>query len=78
MSRIRISTTVDEELLRTARQLRIGVNDATLVDEALSALLSRHRTSEIEASYGAYDRHPIDEPDEWGDLDSFRRAAAAS
>lgn len=78
MSRIRISTTVDEELLRAARQTRVGVNDASLVDEALSALLSRHRAAEIEASYEAYDRHPIDEPDEWGDLESFRRAAGAS
>ena len=26
----------------------------------------------------AYDAHPLDEPDEWGDLDSFRRAVAAS
>jgi len=78
MSRIRISTTVDEDLLRAARQTRAGVNDAALVDEALSALLSRHRAAQIEASYEAYDTHPIDEPDEWGDLESFRRAAAAS
>ncbi len=78
MSRIRISTTVDEELLRAARQTRAGVNDAALVDEALSALLSRYRAAEIEASYEAYDTHPIDEPDEWGDLESFRRAAATS
>lgn len=78
MSRIRLSTTVDEELLTSARQLRTGVNDATLVDEALSALLARHRAAEIEAGYRAYDECPIDEPDAWGDLDSFRRAAAAS
>ncbi len=78
MSRIRISTTVDEGLLREARQRRAGVNDAALVDEALSALLSRHRAVQIEASYEAYVTHPIDEPDEWGDLESFRRAAAAS
>ena len=26
----------------------------------------------------AYDAHPLDEPDEWGDLASFRRAVAAS
>ncbi len=78
MSRIRISTTVDKDLLSAARQTRAGVNDAALVDEALSALLSRHRAAKIEASYEAYDTHPIDEPDEWGDLESFRRAAAAS
>ncbi len=48
------------------------------MDEALQALLVRHRSAEIDASYVAYDEHPIDEPDGWGDLASFRRAAAAS
>lgn len=78
MSRIRISTTVDEELLRAARHTRAGVNDASLMDEALAALLARERAAVIEASYESYDTHPIKEPDDWGDLDSFRRAAAAS
>jgi hypothetical protein len=41
-------------------------------------LLARHRAAEVDASYAAYDEHPLDEPDEWGDLGSFRRAAAAS
>ena len=49
-----------------------------LVDEALAALLTRHRAGEVDASYAAYDAHPLDEPDEWGDLASFRRAVAAS
>jgi hypothetical protein len=49
-----------------------------LIDEALEALLIRHRAAEVDASYTAYEEHPIDEPDEWGDLTSFRRAAAAS
>jgi hypothetical protein len=31
----------------------------------------------VDASYAAYDAHPLAEPDEWGDLESFRRAAAA-
>ncbi|CAN5742293.1 hypothetical protein BH24ACT15_BH24ACT15_35260 [soil metagenome] len=31
-----------------------------------------------EESYAAYDAHPIDEPDEWGDLASFHEAAARS
>lgn len=34
--------------------------------------------AEVDASYAAYDEHPLDEADEWGDLASFRRAAAAS
>jgi len=42
------------------------------------ALLARHRAGEIDAAYAAYDEHPIDEPDDWGDLRSFREAAAAS
>jgi hypothetical protein len=54
------------------------VTDAVLVDEALQALLARHRAAQIDASYAAYDEHPLHEPDEWGDLASFRRAAAAS
>ena len=49
-----------------------------LIDEALKALLSRHRVAELDASYAAYDAYPLDEPDEWGDLASFRSAAAAS
>jgi antitoxin MazE5 len=41
-------------------------------------MLSSHRSAEIDASYAAYEQHPLDEPDEWGDLASFRRAADAS
>jgi hypothetical protein len=78
MTRARLSTTVDATLLEHARGIRSGVTNAALVDEALAALLARHRAAEVDASYAAYDEHPIDEPDEWGDLASFRRAAAAS
>jgi len=78
MGRIRLSTTVDPVLLAEARRLRAGITDATLVDEALDALLDRHRAAEMDASYAAYDARPIDEPDEWGDLASFRRAAGSS
>jgi hypothetical protein len=78
MGRTRLSTTVDAALLESARSVRLGVTDAALVDEALAALLARHRQAEVDASYSAYDEHPIDEPDEWGDLESFRRAAASS
>ncbi|MBA2261649.1 MAG: DUF2191 domain-containing protein [Solirubrobacterales bacterium] len=78
MTRIRLSTTVDADLLDGARRVRSGVIDAALIDEALRALLVRHRAAEVDASYAAYDEHPLDEPDEWGDLASFRRAAGAS
>jgi len=69
---------VDAELLDTASGVRTGATDAALVDEALRALLVRHRSAEVDASYAAYHEHPADEPDEWGDLVSWRRAAAAS
>jgi hypothetical protein len=54
------------------------VTDAVLIDEALAAFLSRHRSAEVDASYAAYDEHPLDEADDCGDLASFRRAAGAS
>lgn len=78
MSRTRLSTTVDAELLSQARRARLGTNDAALIDAALEALLQRHRAAEIDASYAAYDDHPLNEPDEWGDLETFRQAAATS
>ena len=78
MNRIRLSTTVDAELLGSARTVRSGITDAALIDEALAALLARYRSAEVDASYIAYDEHPPDEPDEWGDLASWRRAAGAS
>lgn len=77
MSRTRLSTTVDADLLESARRAS-GKPDSALVDDALAALLARHRSAEVDASYAAYDAHPLDEPDEWGDLASFRRAVAAS
>ena len=78
MARVRISTTVDEELLATARRTRSELADSALIDEALSALLARNRAVEIDAAYAAYDRVPHDAEDEWGDLASFRTAAGAS
>lgn len=78
MARVRISTTVDAELISEARELRAGVTDAALVDEALAALLAVNRAGEVDATYLAYDQVPLDQPDEWGDLESWRRAAGAS
>ena len=65
MSRIRLSTTVDEVLLVTARAHRSGSSDAAVIDEALRALLDRDHAADIDASYTGYDDHPIDEPDAW-------------
>jgi hypothetical protein len=78
MARVRISTTVDEALLASARGARSQLPDSALIDEALAALLTRHRAVEIDAAYAAYDDSPLDTPDEWGDLASFRTAAGES
>jgi len=78
MARTRISTTVDTGLLKSARRLGIGKTDAAVVDAALRALLERHQAAQIDASYAAYDEKPLDEPDAWGDLASFREAASRS
>ena len=78
MNRIRLSTTVNADLLGRARSVRSGLTDAALIDEALAALLARHRSAQVDASYAAYDQRPAEEPDEWGDLASWRRAAGAS
>ena len=76
MARARISTTVDAALLDNARRSRASSSDAELIDEALTALLARDRAAEIDAAYAtAYAEHPLDEPDEWGDLASFLKAA---
>ncbi len=43
-----------------------------------SSLARRQRAGEVDTTYAAYDEHPVADPDEWGDLESFREAAAAS
>lgn len=78
MTRVRVSTTVDADLLAAVRERHDGVNDAQLIDAALAALLDRDRAAEVDAAYEAYDRHPVDEPDHWGDLASWRDAAGRS
>lgn len=74
-----MSTTVDGDLLGRARALRAGATDAALFDEALTALVGQHRAALIDAAYiAAYTLHPLDEPDEWGDLAAFRDTAGAT
>lgn len=69
---------MDARLLGSARSVRSGITDAALIDEALTALLARYQSAALDASYAAYDEHPAEEPDEWGDLATWRRAAGAS
>ena len=71
-----MSTTVDGDLLRSARAVRSELNDAALIDEALSALLASRRRAEIDAQYSAYDDVPLSAPDEWGDVEAFLDSAA--
>lgn len=79
MARRRISTTVDSDLLEEARSTGVGSNDAELIDAALSSLLAGFRRAEVDRAYvAAYEEHPIDASDEWGDLASFRDGASAS
>ncbi len=78
MSRVRVSTTVDQQLLSDARRVGGDQPDSALLDAALRSFLLDHRAAELDAQYGAYDEQPLDAPDEWGDLASFRAAAAAS
>jgi post-segregation antitoxin (ccd killing protein) len=78
MPRTRVSTTVDQDLLSRARAACRELNDAALLDAALEALLARLRAAAFDAGYAVYDAVPLDARDEWGDLASFREAAAAS
>ena len=79
MNRTRLSTTVDSALLEDARATGAGSNDAQLIDAALEALLRQYRRAELDETYAAaYDAHPIDEPDDWGDLATFRDAASST
>lgn len=77
MPKVRVSTTVDADLLARAREIYSGRTDASLVEAALQALLHQHRSAEIDAAYlRAYRDAPVDEPDDWGDLTAFADAAA--
>ena len=78
MGRMRVSTTVDDGLLYRARHLEPWPNDAAMLDAALEALVARYRAAMIDAAYEAYDRLPLDEPDEWGDLASFHEVNRAA
>lgn len=78
MPRTRVSTTVDDALLTEARKVTGAGSDAALLDQALDALLAQHRRAEVDRAYAIYDERPLTEPDEWGDLASFRVAAQSS
>lgn len=68
MPKVRISTTVNDVLLKEARSAEPGLNDAALLDRALSALCAEHRASEIDRSYKVFEEIPLKTEDEWGNL----------
>ncbi|WP_125567226.1 hypothetical protein [Nocardioides baekrokdamisoli] len=76
MTRLRISTTVDEDLLIRARACCNGAKDSTVMERALVALLAEHRAAEIDrridVSYAAVE-YAV--PDAWGSLPGFLDAA---
>lgn len=78
MARTRVSTTVDCQLLEEVRHRGRPAKDAQLFDDALRAYLAEHRSAEVDSSYDAYEEHPLDEPDEWGDLASWHDAMTKS
>lgn len=79
MPKVRVSTTVEEQLLRRARELDPSGTDAAMLERALLSLIEQHRRVEIDAAYvDAWAEHPLEEPDEWGDLASFAGAVAGA
>ncbi len=78
MPRIRISTTVSDDLLSQARAVLPDLNDASLMDRALGALCAEHRAAEIDRSYQVFRDVPLDTEDEWGNLAEFLEAAGSA
>lgn len=78
MAHVRLSTTVDGDLLAKAREINPGATDSTLVEAALRLLLREHRRAKIDAAYAKAYADGNDAVDEWGDLNAFLDAAVAS
>ena len=54
-------------------RVRLNTRDPELLEAARCAAATT-----TDAHYAAYDDHPLPEPDEWGDLASFRVGAGGS
>lgn len=77
--KVRLSTTVDEQLLTAARAAGGHRTDASLLEAALTAYLGTLRAAEIDARYAqAYAEHPLDTADEWGDLVSWHKVVGSA
>ena len=76
------SPTAEMEVRRVRRRARCArdwfddatTDDATRMDTAREALVARHRRAELDEAHEAYDRHSLDEADEWGDMTFFHAA----
>ena len=78
MARTRISTTVDAGLLARFAVLVPDFPTRRSSKKRVAALLARDCAADIDAAYVAYEVHPLDDEDEWGDLASFRASAGSS
>lgn len=78
MSRVRVSTTVDGELLRAARAAVGGATDSYVLETALKALLWSYRSAAVDSAYEtAYAVAPLTTSDDCGDLESWRNDAGS-
>lgn len=66
-----------DEATHLVGQRHVHRRHALIVPPQLASFASAV-DAELDAEYAAYDAHPLDEPDQWGDLASFREAAAAT
>ncbi len=69
---------MNDTLLDQARSTLPDLNDAALLDRALSALCAEHRAAEVDRSYRVFDKTPLDTEDGWGNLADFLEATEGS
>lgn len=78
MARIRISTTVDDDLITRARRAHGAGTDSSLLEAALEALLREYRATEINQRYEQGYAQDQPSEDDWGDVTTFLDAAGKS
>lgn len=79
MARIRVSTTVDEDLWAEARAAHGPGTDASVLEAALRDYLRAHHRAEIDTAYAAaYAERPWDISDAWGDVADWQGRIAAA
>ena len=76
MARVRVSTTVDADLLERVRALFPGSTDSSLLESAFAALVREQVAREIDRQYERAYAVPSPSVDAWGDVDGFLDEAA--